>query len=1064
MKGLLGFLFFLVFLNASGQIGFIPNQGQWDDPSDFQMEIPNGRLFVEKSSFVWVHQHESDKVLLHAYRHGEASEGSIRHHAYKQTFVGAKSVRPTGYNAQSTYLNFFYGKRRAGRVPIYNNLIWKGIYPQVDLLMINTDGALKYELHFGAGADLSQVIIAYEGADSLYLADKKLHIVTAIGEIIEDVPVAVQEGSSLDIQYVLSGNQLSFKGTPNRRKAWVLDPNFIFSSFSASTADNFGFTATYDNFGNAIGGGIVFGTGYPVTLGAYQITFKGANVDVGITKFSADGKSVLYATYIGGSGNEQPNSLVCDQQNNLIVFGITSSTNFPVTATGYDTTFNGGPTQLIGSVNYNGGSDIYVVKLDPSGSSLLGGTYMGGTLNDGANLGLKNHYGDESRGEVIVDSTGNVYVASCTGSLDFPVVNAYQDTSGGNFDGVMFKLNPDLSVLNWSTYIGGSQNDALFSLKISTVTGWVYAAGACESSDFYIPPGTHQDALGGIRDGLIIALNATSGQLQTSTFNGEFGKETNYFLDIDDLGYIYVLGESTTGYPVSPNVWHVAFARSFIHRFSLNLTSSNLSTTFGKAGVQAGLSPTAFMVDKCRNVYVSGWGGPISGNTNIAGFPTTTDAYKPTSDGKDFYFMVLDGSWSKLDYATYFGGTSLEHVDGGTSRFDRDGTIYQAICAGCSAPGDPNAFPTFPVDVYGPTNKSNNCNLAVLKIDFDLQEARARIALTPDTICNGDVVSFSNSSSNVDVAYWNYGDGNWIQTNSPNLNYTGVGQFTYMLAVWDTICNTRDTAVLQLTVMDDTIFGDIDVDYDPCGDSLVARFHSIVSNVDSIYWNFGDGTTSADPDVKHIYNEPGEYFVYLKVYNQCGDFDSISEVVNFSLKDDRLSIYYQPITCAVPIDVRFNAMGNKWHEFVWISSAGDTVIGKNVDLTFSSEGHYQVTLMARDTLCNIVKTVTEEFDLIAAVDLTGLIPNVFTPNGDNINDFLIPTRDIYPGNVANFYFKVYNRWGEILFESSTLEFAWDGKFDKEDVPEGVYFWLVDLNDNCGNQTEEKGFVHLIRAK
>src|SRR5690606_36710752 len=108
-------------------------------------------------------------------------------------------------------------------------------------------------------------------------------------------------------------------------------PILEFSTYTGSTADNFGFTATYDMAGNLYAGGIVFSIGYPTTLGAFQVNYSG-QVDVGITKFTPNGSALLYSTYLGGTNTEVPSSLIVNHNNELVVFGTTGSSNFPTSS------------------------------------------------------------------------------------------------------------------------------------------------------------------------------------------------------------------------------------------------------------------------------------------------------------------------------------------------------------------------------------------------------------------------------------------------------------------------------------------------------------------------------------------------------------------------------------------------------------------------------------------------------------------------------------------------------------------------------------------------------------
>ncbi len=163
------------------------------------------------------------------------------------------------------------------------------------------------------------------------------------------------------------------------------------------------------------------GSQYPVTTGAYDVTYQGGQgniaTDIGITKFNAQGNALLYSTYIGGSGNETPHSLVCADNGELFIYGVTGSTDFPMAGASFDNILGGGPSVTENSISFSG-TDIYIARLSPSGANLLASTYLGGTNNDGLNLDdLHMNYGDQFRGEIMLDASNNVYVASTTYSL-----------------------------------------------------------------------------------------------------------------------------------------------------------------------------------------------------------------------------------------------------------------------------------------------------------------------------------------------------------------------------------------------------------------------------------------------------------------------------------------------------------------------------------------------------------------------------------------------------------------------------------------------------------------------
>lgn len=846
-----------------GPFTFIQNKGQWQKAVDFKCPIPSGNLYLEKNRLVYnfidfspvSHNHAS-----HDEKHVEFNPKTdkLNGHCFFVNFKnGNQNAINIGRSKQSGIHNYYLGNdptKWASNVPLYSEVITSEIYPGIDLHSGNSNGQLKFEFFVAPEARTNQIQLEYVGVSDLKLKNNELIIKTSLGQINEEEPIAYQiigdNKVLIDCEYNLNGNVVSFdfpKGYDSNYEL-VIDPTLMFSTYSGSFADNFGFTATYDSEGYLYSGSIAFAQNqiYPTTPGAFQTTFQGGadttitgrppavGNDIAISKYDTSGTQFIYSTYIGGSANEVPHSLVVNSFDELYIFGTTSSTDFPVSTNAFQSKMNT-PQQanwrIISGMGvfYNQGSDLFVLKLSKDGKNLLAGTYLGGSSMDGVNdvenisqHTLRYNYADDVRGEIDIDNEDNVYVVSCTNSNDFPMRgNSYdQSFNGGGQDGIVIKLKPELDSIIWSSYLGGNGLDAIYSLAIDKNND-VYVAGGTTSNDTaQFPSGSnpnHVLSKQGRSEGFITHFKSDGSQVLNSTFYGTENYDQIYFVELDRKNNVFVLGqtEDSTNYFIKNAAYNHPREGVFISKLTPQLDSIFWSTTIGSIGTTAGrsrpqLSPTAFLVDVCNSVYFSGWGG-ITNNAgtgltnNFSAFPagldTTADAYQGSTDNNDFYLCAISDDASFLIYGSYFGGNlSGEHVDGGTSRFDKKGIIYQSVCAGCGGNSD---FPILPnPGAVSVTNKSGNCNNAVFKMDFKPPAVISEFQV-PKRICIRDSVKLTNLSKEMSTPqfFWDFGNGDTSHQENPTVYYTSDGTYTITLAISDTgSCNFSDTSSKTVTV------------------------------------------------------------------------------------------------------------------------------------------------------------------------------------------------------------------------------------------------------------------------
>lgn len=1085
-------LFFLavLFLGCTAQSahadavhnqGFLLNKGQWPDSILSRASFAFGDVFLLKDGIVFslrdrnsLHQHQSTNI------HGHDSTSILRGHVYKMKFRNATLRSPQGFNASEFHVNFIKGddpSQWAGKLFCYKKLIIEDIYPSINLVLYVTNGGLKYDLLLKNNADPKQIIIDYEGTDGLFLdAQGNLQINTSLGNITEKMPIAFVEKNNQSkepviCRYLLTGNTVRFNIrnlTKAREEKLVIDPELIFATYSGSTADNWGNSATYDESGCLYAAGIVFGDGqFPATLGAYQTSFQSpffGQPDVAIMKYSAIG-DLIYATYLGGALTEVPTSTIVNSSNELYILGTTSSSGitytpaFPTTAGAYDRTFNGGSTIYpLGrdeGIQYYNGSDLFIAKLSADGSSLLASTLIGGSGNDGLMLDtelLSRNYGDQLRSEILLDSLGDVYIASHTQSND--ILNTarpgYDLTyHGGGRDGIVMKLKKDLSDIVWNTYWGGNGLDACYSLQFG-INHDIYITGGTNSTNLPAD-GIKTSNSGGI-DGFILRLSDDGTTMMNSTYIGTNATDQSYLIQTDHEGGVYVLGQTKGIYPKVNAAYSNVGSQQFIHKLNNQLNTTIFSTPIGSGEGKTDFVPTAFLVNDCENIFVCGWGGSVNypfdlsvhngpyyqGGTTYD-LPTTPNAFQLTTDLQgDFYLMVLKKDAEKILYGTYFGGKSeREHVDGGTSRFDKRGIVYEAVCGGC---GGTSFFPVTP-KAYSPTNNSTNCNNAVFK--FDLSSLNADFTADTSKICGSGPVTFTNKSLGGSTFIWSLGDGSTSNSSTTFTHtYTQPGTYTVrLIAIDETTCVGRDTA--EKTV-------------------LIYALPNPQLALDSVVMCLGD-TAQLNATYNHNYTylwSPNQYLTNNTIYNP-GAFPPSSQYYKLHIKDDSTlcentdsilvkvlipvaDTRYENITgCSGQPTIRIK---NYSQDFIYKWTFGDGTVfeseNQQVTHSYSDFGDYLVTVLVHRGTCSITDTVQVHIPVVK-------IPNLFTPNGDNLND-----KYVIEGMTKNWKLEVYNRWGNAIYTREPYDQSWDGA----DLNGGIYYFLI--TDPVGNKC--KGWVHIMK--
>ena len=590
----------------------------------------------------------------------------------------APSQRLTGLEPLSAKSNYFVGDDPSKWITGVSNFAqvkYEDVYRGVDLIYYGRQSKLEYDFVLAANVDPRIVEVAFEGAQSVRLDSRgDLLLGTPVGEIRQARPLVYQEvdgvKEAIPASYELRGaQQVGFViASYDQSRPLVIDPVLSYSTYLGGTGIDIGNGITVDRSGNAYVVGDTTSLDFPTTAGAYDRALSDLDPfwgggDVFVAKLNATGTALLYTTYIGGNSYDSGRAITVDAAANAYVTGATLSADFP-TRNAFQSVY-GGSLSL----------DAFVVKLDPTGSSLVYSTYLGGSLPE---IG----YG------IAVNSAGNAYVVGETDSADFPLMQPIKPAklSFDTADAFITELSPSGSALVYSTYFGGASGDVAFSVALDS-TGNMYFTGMTTSVNF---PTTNPFQASKISDGywtaFVTKLNPTGTAAVYSTYLGGTYPEAGNAIAVDALGSAYVTGSTYSGnFPTTPDAFQPVrtiepfIDTVFVTKFSPAGSELMYSTYLGAFGIGK-----AIAVDGDGNACVTGY--------TAAGFPVTPDAFRGVYAGpffNDAFVARLNSNGTSLVYSTYFGGTDGNDA-GMAIALDRVGNIY--VTGGTSSA----AFPVTP--------------------------------------------------------------------------------------------------------------------------------------------------------------------------------------------------------------------------------------------------------------------------------------------------------------------------------------------------------------------------------
>jgi hypothetical protein len=521
------------------------------------------------------------------------------------------------------------GARSLG-LPLYREIVYRDLYPGIDMVYGVAGRGLKSEFRVAAGAHPAAIRVRYSGTGKLSIAeDGSLAIPLGAAPLREEAPTIYQEIEGKRIlvpgRFALSGDAVTFEiGRYDASRPLIIDPAIAYSTLLGGSGADAANAIAVDASGAVYIAGFTESTNLPTVNPAR--TFNAGGDDVFIAKFNANGSGLVYCTYLGGSGQDIAAAIAVDASGAVYVAGSTTSADFPTRA----------PLQS----RLAGARNAFAVKLAPAGNSLVYSTYLGGSGSDSAN-------------GIAVDAAGNAYLTGDTTSFNFPAPGWQRNNRGGQ-DAFAAKISADGSRLLWSSYLGGSGADRGAAIAVNAA-GEAWIAGSTWSADFPTA-GAFQNASGGGQDAFVARFSADGNTLAFASYLGGSGGTAIYpeaaqAIALDAAGNAYVAGvTSSADFPALKPVQSAL--KGAMDAFATKVSAAGAlvySTYLGGSGVDI------------ANAVAVDW----SGSAYIAGYTYSTDllavnALQSTNAGDCDAFLAKLNSTPAVAYLSYLGGRGAD--------------------------------------------------------------------------------------------------------------------------------------------------------------------------------------------------------------------------------------------------------------------------------------------------------------------------------------------------------------------------------------------------------------------
>jgi|GEM_PF-2840668 len=778
---------------------FIKNEGQLDASVLYYTEGGDTRIYFKTDGVVFA-QLENQKEPTDRGRW-----------LSKLNFDNAHAVAPVGSHTEDMpKVNYFLGEQSNWKTKIETTtkIVYQGLWDGIDMIIEGDAGYLKYTFAIAPYADPNQINLSYDGADIALQDDGSLRVTTEFDSYVDTAPTALQHSPTeqpVSVAYAVKPGSSSYHFTVGQYDPayqLLIDPAvLIWGTYLGSTG--------YDSAdGMAIDATGLYATGYASSSIAqidastgYDQTHNGGANDGWIAKFSLDGTSMIWGTYLGGDGADGLHALDIDGSGNVYVTGDTRSDNFPTTGGAFDTSY----------ADTSPGNDLFVTKLNAAGDGLIYSTYTGGDLDD---IAYDLDVDDSGRAYVVgqTDSWASTQSGACGALVEyFPVIVGPDLTFNeaapcppiDEDDGFIGRLNADGSAWDFLGYVGGESDDFERADIVLDASGNAYISGRTSSTQATFPdgdgfgaiPGFDQTYNGGTQDGVVVKVTS-AGVFSYASYLGGSGDDSAHALEYDGSGGVYLTGWTSsadfptlTGPDLSQNGDYDAF-----------LTHLNAAgTALISSGFIGGASTESFgnvRLDSDGNVTMCGstTSDENDGIPLVDGPDLDQNDAAPAEDG---YLIKMDASTFDVIHAGYIGGDAYDYCYQTVADVNDPTNIYFGMESQSSDTTFPNGYGWYSIDGINHTRAADSGNWDAVIGMLDIVPAAIPVTESGGST---DISELGPTSDDYTVVLTSRPTFNVTVTISPNAQQTtDEASLTFTPLNWDVPQTVTTTAVVDAT-------------------------------------------------------------------------------------------------------------------------------------------------------------------------------------------------------------------------------------------------------------------------